>query len=774
MSLVRCGCSAVVFLLLATLAAAQSASVVGRVVAADSGAPAQSARVQLSDGSGVVHDTVVNDDGAFSFPSVEPGEYQLGVSGDGYVQVVEAFTLQPRQPAFFEVELPRHTALTEEVTVSARPPGVDPQVTGSSRFLTRRALDAANLTSAMDVPTLAEYVLPGAVVSHDNFVHVRGNELSLHQFINGVSFLDNSHRHFTPGFRPQVFESVNMMSGGFPAEFGNRFGGILDVTTQSGRSLNGRGSATLGLGSVESRDGAIDYGGSAGRWGYYVQGGSFSSDRFLNPPEPDELHASGHSSQGVAQIDYQGDRDLVKLFVSGGDSRFDLPNTSADHDDGRDARRELQSLTGILTWQRVLSSQSTLSASLYARNVSDDLRPTSDLHTSFADGSRQTRTVGGKVDWFQSLGAHRLKAGVDVSGFRMNEALDFDPRLAGEDPDHHDEEGAAEEGTAEEGHGLQAFTFSGRDTSQLVGAYVQDRFNPVSNLTVDLGLRLDYLNMLASYTELSPRVGVAYQFPRTGSVVRFAYNQLFSPPPIEYFLLANYLGNLSEDTHDRPGNVKPYQQHHVEAGLSQQLHNDFVVDIAAYHHEGQHAFETSELSNTRLFVATNFDEAKANGLEFGLDYRRAATSGLSGRVQYALAKVEFIGPVSGGFAAEEHGAGEIVPPAFDQRHTLSSSLVYQYPWRDLQVGAIAQYGSGTPSEQHHDGGPAVFSYLPDHWTVDVNARVDLWSQGDRRLALEFVAANLTNNIYAIAKESEATPLQWAMRRVVSGRLRIVF
>ncbi len=772
MRLVRCGCSAVVFLLLATFAAAQQGSVVGRVVAADSGAPALSARVQLSDGSGIVHDTVVNDNGEFSFPSVAPGEYQLSVSSDGYLQVVETLALQPRQPVFFEVELPRHTVLTEEVAVSARPPGVDPQATGSSRFLTRRALDAANLPSVVDVPTLAEYVLPGVVISHDNFVHVRGNELSLHQFINGVSFLDNSHRHFTPGFRPQVFETVNMMTGGFPAEFGNRFGGILDVTTQSGRNLNGRGSATLGLGTVESRDGAVDYGGSAGRWGYYVQGGSFSSDRFLNPPEPDELHASGHSSQGVAQIDYQGDRDLVKLFVSGGDSRFDLPNTVAEQDDGRDARRELQSLTGILTWQRILSSQSTLSASLYARNVSDDLRPTSDLHTTFADGSRETRTLGGKVDWFQSLGGHRLKAGVDVSGFRMTEALDFDPRLDGEDPDHHDEEGRGEEG--HHPPGLPAFTFSGRDTSQLVGAYVQDRFNPVSNLTVDLGLRLDHLNMLASYTELSPRVGAAYHFPRTGSVVRLAYNRLFSPPPIEYFLLANYLGNVSEDAHDRPGNVKPYQQHHVEAGLSQQLHLDFVFDIAAYHHEGQHAFETSELSSTRLFVATNFHEAKANGLELGMDYRRAATSGLSGRVQYALAKVEFIGPVSGGFAAEEHGPGEILPPAFDQRHTLSSSLVYRYPWRDLQVGAFAQYGSGTPSEQHHDGGPAVFSYLPDHWTVDVNARVDLWSQDDRRLALEFVAANLTNNIYAIAKESEARPLQWAMRRVVSGRLRIVF
>lgn len=644
---------AVAFLLIANGAAAQEAAVEGRVVEADSGASLDLARVELRQGTAVVYDSTVDESGAFSFPAVAAGEYQLTASRDGYYPVVETLVLRPRQPVVVTIKLQRETALTEQIEVSARLPGIDPQATGSSRMLTSRSLEAMSAPAAVDVQTLAEYFLPGAVISHDNFVHVRGNELSLHQFINGVSFLDNSHRHFTPGFSPQIFETVNLTSGGFPAEFGNRFGGILDVTTRSGRSLDGRGSATLGLGTVESRDGAFDYGGSAGRWGYYVYGGTFHSERYLNPPEPEELHASGRSARGLAQVDYQGDNDFIKLFVSAGDSRFDLPNTQVEHAEGRDARRELQSMTGILNWQHIVSSQSYLTASFYARNVSDDLLPTSEPHTTFADGSRQTRTLGGKADWFQSVGGHRLKAGVDLSEFRLREAFTFDPRVAKNGDDHQDE-GSDEhdadqrasliravsgddehhEDEGDEHHGeLEAFSFSGRETPQLVGAYVQDRFNPMANLTIDVGVRLDYLNMVESYTELSPRVGVAYHLSRSESVVRFAYNRLFTPPPIEYVLLANHLGNAAEDEHDRVGNVKPYTQHHVEVGLSQQVHDDVVVDVAGYRHDGEHAFETSDISNARLFVPTNFDEARAYGLELGLDYRPAATSGISGRVQ---------------------------------------------------------------------------------------------------------------------------------------------
>src|SRR3954465_4032869 len=99
-----------------------------------------------------------------------------------------------------------------------------------------------SLALAKDVPTVGEKMAAGTVFQHDNFVHVRGNELSLHEFINGVSFLDNAHQHFTPGISPEIFQSVNVITGGFPAEFGNRFGGVLDITTRSGRDIHGHGS----------------------------------------------------------------------------------------------------------------------------------------------------------------------------------------------------------------------------------------------------------------------------------------------------------------------------------------------------------------------------------------------------------------------------------------------------------------------------------------------------------------------------------------------------
>ena len=777
--------------LLSTGAAAQQAAVEGHVVAADGGFSLDVVLIelrqtafpvahqqgeedrdheQIHDHGGHGEVTITDQDGHFAFPGVAPGEYLLRALLDGYYVAQQVLVLQPRQSIALTIELTALAVVTEEVDVTVPTPAVDPQSTGSVRVLTSRALDEMTMSGIVDVPTLAEFEVPGAVTGHDNLVHVRGNELSLHQFINGVAFLDNGHRHFSPGLSPQIFDIVNIISGGFPAEFGNRFGGILDMTTRSGRSFGGHGSATLGLGTVEGRDGSFEYGGSAGGWGYYMYGGAFHSGRFLNSPEPDALHAAGRNTQAVAQIDYQGDADLVKLFVSGGDSGFELANTLAQDEDGRDARRELQSATGIINWQHVLSTRSFLTASFYSRRVSDDLLPTTDLHTTFADGSRQTRTQGGKLDWFQSIGGHRFKAGADVSRYRLTEALDFDPRES-EDDDLHPTE---DEG--KEHHGaLERFAFSGRGTTELVSAYLQDRFNPAANVTVDVGVRLDHVDSSDSYTELSPRVGLAYHFPKAGSVVRFVYNRLFTPPPIENLLLANFLGNIAEDEHDRVGNVKPYTQHHIEGGLGQEVHPDLDIAIAAYRHVGEHAFETSEISNTYLFVPTNFAEARAYGFESGVNYRPQAERGLSGRVQYSLAKVEFIGPVTGGVAAEQHGPGEVISPVFDQRHTLVSSVVYRQPWRGFQIRTVARYGSGTPSERHdEDSARGTFVYLPDHWTFDLNARANLWRQGSWRMVLELTMTNLTNNIYAIAKESEAMPLQYAMPRVIGGRLRVDF
>ena len=78
----------------------------------------------------------------------------------------------------------------------------------------------------------------------------RGNEIALNTFINGVSFWENPHSVFSAGLTPDIIQSANVLTGGFPAEYGNRFGGVIDIVTKSGFSMNNQGALTVGVGTA--------------------------------------------------------------------------------------------------------------------------------------------------------------------------------------------------------------------------------------------------------------------------------------------------------------------------------------------------------------------------------------------------------------------------------------------------------------------------------------------------------------------------------------------
>src|SRR5205814_6621775 len=134
-----------------------------------------------------------------------------------------------REPMALIVELQPHTAVRQSVEVRSTSLIVDPEKTGSSQTFTRQQLDRLPSPMVESTTRLATNLMPGATQSHDNFINVRGNEYSLHQFINGVSFLDNEQQQFSPGISPQIFETVDLLTGGFTAEYGNRFGGVMDI-----------------------------------------------------------------------------------------------------------------------------------------------------------------------------------------------------------------------------------------------------------------------------------------------------------------------------------------------------------------------------------------------------------------------------------------------------------------------------------------------------------------------------------------------------------------
>jgi len=743
------------FLLLlfaSTFSLAQS-SVEGQVKNA-AGSPVAGAQVSLTHAgiAAPVQKAVTDGDGRFRFAAVEGGEYVIKTEAPGFFTSNYQLVLRPREPVSLAIQLAPRTTVEQSVEVRAESQIIDPAKTGSSQTFSHEQLQRLPGPLTESTSTLVANLMPGASQSHDNFINVRGNEFSLHESINGVSFLENTQPQFSPGISPQIFETVDLMTGGFTPEYGNRFGGVLDITTRSGRTMQGHGSLNfLGL-TQDNYDLNAEYGGAAGKLGYYAFADGFTSGRFLDPPDAIELNDFGSGLRGTTQLDWASGKDTFKLLLMGGGTNFQQPNLPEDQEAGRDASRHLRQQTGILTWGHAFSPNTVLSSSIYQRIGSDHILPTSDPETPLSIGSRSTLTLGAKSDLIHLWHGHVIKAGLDLTRLRELESFFIDGR-----------------GDAEifnlDASGV--FSFRGGVKGGQVGMYLQDHFSPFKNITVDAGLRYDYFDLIDTHAQVSPRIGVAYHITRTKSVIHGAYNRLFSPPPLEYSLLASFIGNNAADPDQRVGNVRAYTQNYFELGWQQELHPQVGLEVDAYTHTGHNSFENHEIGISRLFLPINFHTARSSGADVVLNVRSLERLGVSARLQYTVSRTFFYGPVTGGFTGDEPlDPGERIQPAFDQTHTGTANLFYRNRWRNSWIGTALRYGSGTIVER----GPR----LDQHLTADLAAGFTMWNAEPRRLDLELNATNITDNRYKVSKESEEIPVQFAPSRTLGGGLKFHF
>jgi hypothetical protein len=744
--------SLVFVVLAASLCVAQS-SVEG-VVRNTAGAPVPAAHVSLihAGNSAPAQTAMADAEGRFHFSAVNGGQYVIKTEAQGFFPRDYQMVLPPRETVSLTIELAPRTTVRENVEVTAQYQTIDPGKTGSSQTFSHQQLERLPDPMVENTSNLVANLMPGASQSHDNFINVRGNEFSLHEFINGVSFLENTQPQFSPGASPQIFETVDLMTGGFTAQYGNRFGGVLDITTRSGADMQDHGSVNFRGATQDNYDLNADFGGSVKKLNYYVFADGFTSGRFLDPPNAIELHDFGSALRGTTQLDWASGKDSFKLLLMGSGANFQQPNLPEDQDAGRDPSRHLRQQTAILTWGHTFSPDTVLSSSIYQRIGGDRILPTSDPDTPLSIGSRSTLTVGAKSDLIQLWHGHVFKAGVDLTRLRELESFFIDGR-----------------GDAEifnlDSSGV--FSFRGGLKGGQAGVYLQDHFSPFKNVTIDAGVRYDHFDLVDTHVQLSPRVGVAYHITRTKSVLHASYNRLFSPPPLEYSLLASFIGNNAADPDQRVGNVRAYTQNYFEVGVQQELHPQVALEVDAYTHTGHNSFENHEIGISRLFLPINFHTARSSGADVILNVRNLEHLGVSARLQYTLARTYFYGPVTGGFTGDEPlDPGERIQPAFDQTHTGTANLFYRNRWRNSWIGTALRYGSGTIVER----GPR----LDQHLTGDLSTGFTMWNMESRRLDLELDATNLTDNRYKVSKESEEIPVQFAPSRTLGGSLKFHF
>jgi outer membrane receptor protein involved in Fe transport len=782
----------------ATPAWAQSHAIVqGQVVAAADGSALPAVTVTLQVPNGESRQATTDASGRFAFAQVVPGRYVVSVSLPGFDPRTLSVELAPREVRALTLRLDLER-LNVNVGVTADVRTLSSTHSPSSTLLTAERLDDMPLAQRTNLPDAIVTAAPGMIRGHDDFVHIRGHEVALNPSINGVQFWENAHSVFSPGVGVDYIDSINVMTGGFSAEYGNRFGGILDIVTKSGFTMRNRGSVSVGAGTAQRHNVGIEFGGRGDRLGYYLNLGGFTSDRFLSPPSPRSLHNTGRGLRSFGRLDVRAtDRDYVNLVVTGDGVNFQIPMDERD-ERLRPAFKNLQrarSQSAIVSWNHVRSSKVAIQTAAYQRWSTVRQWPeTIDPYGARTDAQRTLHTVGIKSDITRIAGRHALKSGIDLVLLRPREQfyylsqpwIDF-THLPDVNESHVHFRGP------NVGAGIpRPVVFRGEKTGGQASVFLQDKVQVRSNLTLDMGVRFDRYTLALSASHVSPRVNLAYRLP-VGTVLFGSYNHFFVPPPVENVLAgsAGLTGLVSEVGRPLPP-TRAIKENQFEAGVTQSIAGRGTVAVTGYYRASDHPPHTSIFPDSRFYTYATFDKGTAYGMEVKLNMPRFGTPGLSGYLNYALGRVWFYNPIRAGFTIEAAHLNEVsrfLAP-MDQTHTATCGLSFRHAPTKLWAAASVEYGTGTPGghgagdhaheqgEAHeHASGPGLCgTRCPSRLTPNLSLGWNAWpSSGDQpRLSVQLSVENVSNKVYLLSKESSMVQGQYSSPRLVSASIRMRF
>ena len=730
-------------------------------------------------------ETSTESDGHFGFQRLTAGDYVLIAIHGNFREQRYRLTLKPRETVAVTIQLSLRP-LAEVVNVTADPDVVFTTHSPSSTLISSDRIEQSPLSQRSNLTDVIVTAAPGMIRGHDDFVHIRGSELALNPFINGISFWENAHSIFSPGLGADYISSINVMTGGFSAEYGNRFGGILDVVTKSGFTMNNSGSMTLGVGTALRHNASVEFGFHTPRAAYYVNAGGFESARFLSPPDPRSIHNTGRGGRTFLQMDFAATaNDFLKLVLMADGTNFQIPKTSLDDllRPNLNSFQRTRSQNLILSWDHVFSNRLLLHTSFYQKWSRSRLLPNSDPYGARADSERSLQTYGVKSDATLYRGRHVFKTGIDLVMLRPDERFSYLSQpwidythLIGQGHVHF------------RGPGRGPVVFQQKRTGGQASAYVQDKVQLTQAFTADIGVRYDSYNLAISSFHFSPRINLAYQFAGT-TVLHGSYNHFFVPPPVENVLMnsAGLTRLVSEIGRSLPP-LQPVIEDQFELGVTRPFGDFLRTGITAYYRASKDPVHTVVLPDVRIYGYANFDKGKAYGLEMKVEVPVQAATGLSGYLNYGLGRVWFYNPVTAGFtteAAHIAEAGRFLAP-MDQTHTFTAGVTYRHQRTGLWTSITGEYGSGTPvghgGAHEHEAGEAEHSHgaeetadlrVPGHFTQNFTLGWDGFGES-QRLGLQFNIENVGNRVYVVARESAFTPGQYSLPRQFSGSLKVRF
>jgi len=272
--------------------------------------------------------TTTDSSGAFSFPNVPFNPYHLSVTATGFGPYAQDVDVRSSVPLSVKINL---TIAGSSSTVTVE--GGGDLLENEPTFHTdvdRALFEKLPLESgSSSLSSLVTLSTPGIAADSNGLFHGLGDHAENSFSVDGQPITDQQSKVFSNQLPVDAVQSLEVISGAPPAEFGGKTSVVIQATTRSGLGVTTpHGSVTASYGSFGTSNAGFDLAYGTQKWGNFISANGLNSGRFLDPPEFTVMHDKGNEENIFDRVDYQiSPADTIHLNGLYTRSWFQTPNS---------------------------------------------------------------------------------------------------------------------------------------------------------------------------------------------------------------------------------------------------------------------------------------------------------------------------------------------------------------------------------------------------------------------------------------------------------------
>jgi len=610
---------------------------------------------------------------------------------------------------------------------------------------------------------------PGVVINSQNQLHVRGDHANLQYRINGV-ILPEGVDGFGSALDTHFADSIELLTGAMPAQYGLRTAGVVDIKTKSGHFAQ-KNRSEITVGGNDTFGANQQVGGNSGNLNYYLSATYLQNSRGIEATTSARNSSHNDTSQDNVFGYFSHMLEPTKrlsLIVSNSTNRFEIPNTpnqqkefelsgaTADADYIDQKQKELNRFA-VVALQGISESDVDYQISLFSRYSNLKFTPDyqSDLVYNGISSSldRSSFSNGVQGDFSYKLNdQNTLRAGF----YANNDSV----------KSHSDNwvftgVGHGDSFVQDSSNEPIAVNEESSKNSQFYSAYLQNEWKALDKLTLNYGARFDMSSAYINESQFSPRFGAVYDLSQK-TKIHAGYARYFTPPPVSSIsqtTISNFEGTSNEAEVSLNDKVKAERSHYFDLGISHKATPHLTLALDGYYRQVKNLLDEHQFGNSLLYVPFNYEKGKVYGAEFKADYQKDNfASYLNFATQRAFAK----NIISGQYVVHEEEYDYIKNHnvKLDHAQNYTVSVGASYILKGTRLAADALYGSGlrTGENNRHT--------MPSYWQINssISRDFNLPTIGKTNLRLSVI--NLCDKVYQYADGSGigVSASQYAMRR----------